>query len=121
MNQTQTESHAHSGQPLAWWTGIPLYVRIMGGLAVGVCVGLVLKATPDVLGIPSEKILLSLGAITGLILKLLGALAPPLILVAVLDTLIKARLQGGVARHMIFLLIINTVVAILVASICVEI
>jgi len=114
MTQTQTESTAHSGQTLAWWTGTPLYVRIMCGLAVGVCVGLLLKSTPDVLGIPSEKILLSLGAITGLILKLLGALAPPLILVAVLDTLIKARLQGGVARHMIFLLIINTVVAILI-------
>jgi DAACS family dicarboxylate/amino acid:cation (Na+ or H+) symporter len=50
--------------------------------------------------------------ISGLILKLLGALAPPLILIAVLDTLIKARLAGGVVPRMIFLLILNTLVAI---------
>jgi DAACS family dicarboxylate/amino acid:cation (Na+ or H+) symporter len=47
-----------------------------------------------------------------LILKLLGALAPPLILIAVLDTLIKAKLAGGVVPRMIFLLILNTLVAI---------
>ena len=53
-----------------------------------------------------------LGEPSSLILRILGALAPPLILVAVLDTLVKARLGGGVARRMIGLLLLNTVVAI---------
>jgi Na+/H+-dicarboxylate symporter len=96
------------------WTSIPLYIRIIIGLILGIATGLVLKATPSVFTIPTEKLLVGLGAITGLILKLLGALAPPLILVAVLDTLIKAKLQGGVARRMIFLLVTNTVAAILI-------
>lgn len=52
------------------------------------------------------------GVISGLILRVLGALAPPLILIAVLDTLIKARLAGGAVRRMAFLLILNTLVAI---------
>jgi DAACS family dicarboxylate/amino acid:cation (Na+ or H+) symporter len=102
------------GGSLAWWTGIPLYLRIVGGLALGTLLGVLLKAHPTVLGLPSVKVLHAFGAITGLILKLLGALAPPLILVAVLDTLIKARLQGGVARRMVYLLVTNTLAAIFI-------
>ncbi|HSV15223.1 MAG TPA: dicarboxylate/amino acid:cation symporter [Tepidisphaeraceae bacterium] len=102
---------------LAWWIDIPLYLRIIGGLILGIILGLTLKAHPTVAGVSSDKILNGFGAITGLILKLLGALAPPLILVAVLDTLIKARLQGGVARRMIWLLVTNTLAAILIGLI----
>ena len=49
-----------------------------------------------------------------LILRLLGALAPPLILVAVVHALLTAEIRGAVAWRMGWLLISNTVVAILV-------
>src|SRR4051794_17547901 len=116
MTPTSTDDNAGDGQRggLAWWTATPLYIRIIGGLILGVLVGVTLKSRPTFAGIETVNILYALGAITGLILKMLGALAPPLILVAVLDTLIKARLQGGVARRMIWLLVTNTLAAIFI-------
>ena len=90
-----------------WYTRLPLYVRIIIGLIIGLVIGVMLNwagASASWIALP--------GMISGIILRLLGALAPPLILIAVLDTLIKARLAGGVVPRMIFLLILNTVVAI---------
>jgi Na+/H+-dicarboxylate symporter len=90
-----------------WYTQTPLYLRIIVGLLIGSAIGSVLhasNASPTSIALP--------GMLAGLILKLLGALAPPLILIAVLDTLIKAQLAGGVVPRMIFLLILNTLVAI---------
>jgi len=90
-----------------WYTQTPLYLRIIVGLLIGSAIGSALHASdaaPQYIALP--------GMIAGLILKLLGALAPPLILIAVLDTLIKAQLAGGVVPRMIFLLILNTLVAI---------
>jgi DAACS family dicarboxylate/amino acid:cation (Na+ or H+) symporter len=93
--------------PKNWYTRTPLYIRIIVGLFIGMAIGTALHA-----GEASAAHIALPGMISGLILKLLGALAPPLILIAVLDTLIKARLAGGVVPRMIFLLILNTLVAI---------
>ena len=90
-----------------WYTRVPLYIRIIVGLIIGVALGLSMHwagASAAAIALP--------GLVSGIILRLLGALAPPLILIAVLDTLIKARLAGGVVPRMIRLLILNTVVAI---------
>lgn len=90
-----------------WYTRPALYLRIIIGLIIGLGIGSALHAShaaASYIALP--------GMISGLVLKLLVALAPPLILVAVLDTLIKARLAGGVVPRMIFLLILNTLVAI---------
>jgi Na+/H+-dicarboxylate symporter len=90
-----------------WYTRPPLYLRIIVGLVIGLAIGMTLNwagASMSWIALP--------GMISGLILRLLGALAPSLILIAVLDTLIKARLAGGVVPRMIFLLVLNTVVAI---------
>jgi Na+/H+-dicarboxylate symporter len=105
-----------AGPSLAWWTGTPLYRRILGGLALGVIGGVWVKSHNQAHGIaPQDSWLLTLPyQVSMLILKVLGALAPPLILVAVLDTLTNARLGKGVARRMAFLLLLNTVVAILI-------
>jgi DAACS family dicarboxylate/amino acid:cation (Na+ or H+) symporter len=90
-----------------WYTRVPLYLRILVGLMIGLVIGAVLNHNES-----AHKYVAVPGMISGLILKLLGALAPPLILVAVLDTLIKARLAGGVVPRMMFLLVLNTLVAI---------
>src|SRR5258708_4866492 len=87
----------------SWWHRSPLYLRIMGAVAVGVVVGVVLGPQAEPLEIPSK-----------LVLRLLGALAPPLILLAVIQALMRTQLKGSVGLRLARLLITNTVVAILI-------
>ena len=86
---------------------LPLYVRIAVALVLGVIVGLVVPATwAPHFDIPAR-----------MILRLLGAIAPPLILVAVSRALIGANVQGKLAGKMFFLLALNTLVAIFIGLI----
>jgi Na+/H+-dicarboxylate symporter len=87
----------------SWWTGMPLYLRILIGLAAGITVGLVLGPSARPLDWPAK-----------LILRLLGALAPMLILVAVVHAIMTAEIHGRLALRMGGLLFQNTIVAILV-------
>ena len=83
---------------------IPLYIRIAVALAIGVVVGLLVPGSwAPYFDIPAR-----------LILRVLGAIAPPLILVAVMQALIGAKAGGKLAGKMFFLLVLNTVVAILI-------
>lgn len=84
-----------------WWQGIPLYLRILGGAALGVVVGMIFGPAVASFGIPSK-----------LILRLLSALAPTLILFAVMQTLIHARIPSQQGFRLVWLLILNTLVAI---------
>ena len=87
----------------SWWTRMPLYLRILIGLAAGMTVGLVLGPTARPLDWPAK-----------LILRGLGALAPMLILVAVVHAIMSAEIHGRLALGMGGLLLQNTIVAILV-------
>ena len=81
---------------------IPLYVRIACALVLGLVVGMILpNGSAQYFDIPAR-----------LILRLLGAIAPPLILVAVSQALIGAKAGGKLAGKMFLLLILNTTVAI---------
>jgi len=86
---------------LARWQAIPLYWRILAAMALGAATGQLLKQNADALAVPAD-----------LVIRLLGALAPPLILLAVMQALIRARIPGRMAGRMAFLLTLNTVVAI---------
>jgi len=86
---------------LGRWHHTPLYLRIIGALALGVLVGVLLGKQAAGLAIPSK-----------LILRLLGALAPPLILVAIIHALMTAEIKGRLAIRMVGLLVLNTLVAI---------
>jgi DAACS family dicarboxylate/amino acid:cation (Na+ or H+) symporter len=88
---------------LARWHRIPLYQRIVGGMALGLVVGLVLGPRAAGMAVPSK-----------LVLRLLGALAPALILVAIIKALLEARFEPGTAGRLIRLLVLNTIVAICV-------
>ena len=82
----------------------PLFGQIMAAVALGVGVGFWLPAPiASPFDIPAR-----------LILRLLGAIAPPLILVAVMRALLGATIHGKLARRMFFLLALNTLVAILI-------
>ena len=83
---------------------LPLYAKIVVTLILGVVAGLLLPTQwSEALDIPAR-----------MILRLLGAIAPPLILVAVMRALIEANIRGKLAGKMCFLLALNTVVAILI-------
>lgn len=89
--------------PFRFWTGLPLYLRILVGLALGVVVGLLLGPSAKPFDWPAR-----------LILRVLGALAPVLILLAVVRAIMTAEIRGRVALRLGGLLLLNTLTAILI-------
>ncbi len=94
------ETHSQRGI-LARWHGTPLYVRILAGMFLGVLTGMLLGEHASVLAVPSK-----------LVLRTLGALAPPLILLAIVQALMSAKFEEGTAGRLVRLLLLNTLVAI---------
>lgn len=88
---------------IGMWRNVPLYGRIVIGVIFGVMAGLVLGSQAAVLAVPGK-----------LVLRLLGALAPPLILAAIMHTFMTTRLGGPLAARLGWLLLLNTLVAITV-------
>src|SRR5262245_43981853 len=89
---------------VAAYRRIPLYLKILVGMLLGVVVGLFV----------SKAWALRLNQPAVLIPRLLGAIAPPLILVAVIRALITANVRGKLAGKLFFLLVLNTLVAIVI-------
>ena len=88
---------------IGWWHGTPLYLRILGALILGAVVGAVFGPRAGWLETPGK-----------LVLRLLGALAPPLVLAAIVNALINADIRGRIAGRLLGLLILNTFVAIVI-------
>jgi len=84
-----------------FWVKTPLYLRIIGAVVLGLIFGLALGKDAALLSIPAK-----------LILRLLTAIAPPLILLAIIQALVHAQLREGQATRLAKALIINTLVAI---------
>lgn len=87
----------------SWWSRLPLYVRILLGMGLGLVTGLVFG--------PATK---PLDVIAQLVLRVLGALAPVLILVAVIHAIMTAEIRGRLALRLVGLLLVNTLIAILI-------
>jgi Na+/H+-dicarboxylate symporter len=85
------------------WRSWPLYLRIIGALILGVIVGVIAGESTGWLATPAK-----------LVLRLLGALAPPLILVAVIRALLQVELKGRIGLRIAGLLLLNTLVAIMI-------
>jgi len=88
---------------VGYWQAMPLYLRILGGCLLGVLVGVLLGEHAGFLATPSR-----------IVLQLLAALAAPLILAAVVQALVRAELPRGTAPKLLFLLLLNTLVAIVI-------
>lgn len=88
---------------LSKWNSMPLYWRILIALVIGLLTGIVLGKRALIFELPSK-----------VILQLLGALAPPLILIAVTHVLMTTEISGKTARRLAGLLLLNTTVAILI-------
>ena len=102
--QQRGESNEQAAGPRGWlgrWHAWPLYLRIVGAVVLGLVVGMLLGERAGVLAIPSK-----------LVLRVLGALAPPLILLAIVQALLRAEIAGRQALRLAGLLLLNTVVAI---------
>ncbi len=102
------EHHAPDGyaadeRPGFWqrWHNWPLYLRIVGAVALGLLVGVLLGERAEILQVPSK-----------LVLRVLGALAPPLVLLAIVQALMRAEIGGRQASRLAGLLVLNTLVAI---------
>ena len=81
----------------------PLYLRILVALVLGCLVGVVLGPRAHWLELPAR-----------LVLRCLGAVAPLLILLAIVRSILTASIQGRVALRLLGLLLVNTLVAIFV-------
>jgi DAACS family dicarboxylate/amino acid:cation (Na+ or H+) symporter len=107
-----------SGGLLGWWHRTPLYLRILGGCVLGVLVGLLLRWPVPVAFFREIRPLLvvaeGLAIPSQLVLRLLGALAAPLILLAVVQAIMHAQFPRGSGLKLVSLLVLNTVVAILI-------
>src|SRR5688572_13827099 len=101
--QAQSQAPQPRRGLLALWHETPLYARILGALGLGVAAGFALGEHAAVLAVPGQ-----------LALRLLAALAPPLILLAVVDALMKAQVRSRMGVRLAYLLLLNTLVAIFI-------
>lgn len=85
------------------WNSIPLYWRILAGMLLGVLLGLLLGERAEIFR-----------PISHVILQLLGALAPPLILMAVVHVLMTSDIPRSSVARLAGLLLLNTCVAIFI-------
>lgn len=112
------DNHDANAPTSAWgrfargYRRVPLYVKIIIGLILGTVVGVMINQ-----GVLGPKWASALNEPASLILRLLGAIAPPLILVAVIHALITANVRGRMAGRLFFLLVLNTCVAIIIGLI----
>jgi len=103
---------------LALYRRTPLYVRIMIGLVLGIAVGELLRTHPGIFGSLTPE---SFKPFSALVLQLLRLLATPLIFIAVAHALLKANVSGKTAGRLAYLLISNTVVAIIIGLLVVNV
>ena len=87
-----------------WYVATPLYTRIAVALVLGGIAGALIPAGyAAAVGLPAT-----------LILRVLNVIAPPLVLLAVVRALATADVRGRLAGKLFFLLLLNTLVAILI-------
>ena len=94
--------------------GGSLFFQIFASMAAGVLLGVFLGSQERVLGLPSKSLLQFCAMTSKLVLQLLAALATPLILVAVSHVLMTSDIKGRQAGRLVWLLITNTLMAILI-------
>ena len=100
-------------------THLPLYLRILAGCFVGAILGLLIAGLAQLLtsdtqssSLLAAKLVLPFEIPGKLVLRLLGALATPLVFMAIVQALMHAELPKGSALRLISLLVLNTLVAI---------
>lgn len=86
---------------------LPLYARVLIGVILGVGFGVIFKNEPYLLGLKNED----LGQLGVLVIRLLKALAIPLILFAILDAFIRTDITVRHGGRLLLICLINVSVA----------
>lgn len=87
--------------------GLPLYARVLIGVVLGAILGVVFQGRPYLLGLRNDD----LGQLGMLVIKLLRALATPLILFAILDAFARTRISARHGGRLLFICLVNVSVA----------
>jgi len=103
LSHDAPQQHVKATGPFAWYQNSPLYLRIVAALILGVLAGLKLGHWA-----------VNFAPFSAVVLRLLGALATPLIFIAVIRALVKAKVSGRSGAQLLFLLFLNTTVAIFI-------
>lgn len=85
----------------------PLYLRVIVGVLLGALLGVVFGTRPLLFGLKNEH----LGQLGVLVIKLLKALAVPLIFLSIIDSFIKTRFTARQGARLIAICLINVSVA----------
>ncbi len=111
MNQAETTPRRKKGIPFS----LQITIAVVLGLVVGILLG---AGNPNPELIPLIK---NLKIPTDLFFKALTALAAPLIFLLLLETLIKEKISGKQGLNLLWLILQNTLVAILIGFLVVSI
>ncbi len=90
-----------------WFPRSPLYARVLLGVAAGIALGAIFKTGPIVFGIRNDD----LGQLGLLVIRLLKALAVPLILFAILDAFLRVEISARRGAWLVLICLINVSVA----------
>ncbi len=88
-------------------TRFPLYLRVLVGVIVGAGLGVWFGKSPILFGIGNAD----LGPLGMLVVRLLKALATPLIFVAILDSFFKTRISGASGMRLLAICLVNVTIA----------
>src|SRR5687768_8861242 len=89
---------------------IPLAGRVVIGVAIGATLGAVFGREPYLLGFGNED----LGPLGMLVIRLLKALATPLILFAVLDSFLRTRISARMGGRFLAICLVNISIAMVI-------
>ncbi len=89
------------------FTRLPLYGRVVIGVAAGIALGVLFKTGPIFAGLRNND----LGQLGLLVIRLLKALAVPLILFAILDAFLRVRISARSGGWLILICLVNVSVA----------
>ena len=90
-----------------WFSRLPLYARVLIGVALGLAFGIIFKTGPIVAGLRNED----LGQLGMLVIRLLKALAVPLILFAILDAFLRVEVSARRGAWLVLICMLNVSVA----------
>ncbi|MBS1150036.1 MAG: putative C4-dicarboxylate transport protein, partial [Myxococcaceae bacterium] len=86
---------------------LPLYVQVIIGVVLGALLGVIFKRDPYFPGFGNDE----LGALGMLVIRLLKALAVPLVLFAILDAFVRTRISARSGARLLIICLINVSVA----------
>ncbi len=86
---------------------MPLYVQVIIGVVFGSIFGVIFKREPIFLGLGNDE----LGALGMLLIRLLKALAVPLVLFAILDAFVRTRISARSGIKLLVICLVNVSVA----------